>query len=185
MKAEELLRRMGTKDGPLLLDPRSPFEFRRGHVPGAVNAPVWKILLGTAQLPQNRSREMVIACMHGQRAYIANWILVLMGYRNLEFLDGFLEDWLAAGLPWTSRPSAEGKASPQRERRTATARPLRPVASAEKSASGPARAAPAVSSVKRTAQKVKQQKPARKRTRAAPAASPRRKAAARSSRIPA
>jgi len=179
MKAKELLRRMGTKDAPLVLDPRSPFEFRRGHVPGAVNAPVWKILLGTAQLPQNRSREMVIACMHGQRAYIANWVLVLMGYRNLDFLDGFLEDWLAAGLPWTTRPSAEGKASPQHERRTATARPRRAVASAEKSASAPARVAPTVSSAKRAAQKA-----ARKRTPAAPAASPARKATARSSRSP-
>jgi rhodanese-related sulfurtransferase len=99
MQAKELLRRMGTKDGPLLLDPRSPFEFKRGHVPGAVNAPVWKILLGTAQLPQNRSREMVIACMHGQRAVIAKWLLGLQGYRNTALLEGYIEGWIAAGLP--------------------------------------------------------------------------------------
>ena len=128
MKAKELLRRLGTKDGPLLLDPRSPIEFRRGHVPGAVNAPVWKILFGSAHLPQNRSREMVIACMHGQRAYIANWVLVLLGYRNLDYLDGFLEDWLSAGLPWTTRPGT-GKTSPPRGRRPKTrARGPTPVA---------------------------------------------------------
>ena len=159
MQAKELLRRLGTKGGPLLLDPRSPVEFKRGHVPGAVNAPVWKILLGTVPLPQNRSREMVVACMHGQRAYIANWVLVLMGYRNLDYLDGFLEDWLAAGLPWTTRPG-EVKASPRRTSR-ATARQPRPaVSSTRKPASVPAPAAPAASSVR---------KAARKRTPVAPA----------------
>jgi len=126
MKAKELLRRMGTKGAPILLDPRSPIEFKRGHVPGAVNAPVWKILLGTAPVPQNRSREIVIACMHGHRAYVANWVMVLMGYRNLDYLDGFLEDWLSAGLPWTTRP-AKGTASPRREPRPTTRKPRRGV----------------------------------------------------------
>jgi len=126
MQAKELLRRMGTKGAPILLDPRSPIEFERGHVPGAVNAPVWKIVLGTAPVPQNRSREIVIACMHGHRAYIANWVMVLMGYRNLDYLDGFLEDWLSAGLPWTTRP-AKGTASPRRGPRPTTRKPRRAV----------------------------------------------------------
>ena len=124
MRAKELLRRMGTKGAPILLDPRSPIEFERGHVPGAVNAPVWKILLGTASVPQNRSREIVIACMHGHRAYIANWVMVLMGYRNLDYLDGFLEDWLSAGLPWTTRP-AKGSVGPRRGPRPTTRQPRR------------------------------------------------------------
>ena len=110
MQAKELLRRLRAKDGLILLDPRSPFEFKRGHVPGALNAPVWKILFGTAPLPQNRSREIVVACMHGQRAYIAGKTLALLGYRDIDYLDGFLEDWLSAGLPWTSRPD-EGRAN--------------------------------------------------------------------------
>jgi hydroxyacylglutathione hydrolase len=133
VQAKELLRRMGTKGAPILLDPRSPIEFKRGHVPGALNAPVWKILLGTAPLPQNRSREIVIACMHGQRAYIANWAMVLLGYRNLDYLDGFLEDWLSAGLPWTTRPG-KGKANPRRGRQPTPRKPRPAVASARKAA---------------------------------------------------
>ena len=133
MRAKELVRRMRTKGGPILLDPRSPIEFERGHVPGAVNAPVWKILLGTAPLPKNRSREIVVACMHGHRAYIANWALVLLGYRNLDYLDGFLEDWLSAGLPWTARPG-EAMASPRRGKRPSTRQPRPAVASAKRTA---------------------------------------------------
>lgn len=42
---------------------------------------------------------MVIACMHGQRAVIAKFVLGLYGYSNMELLDGYLKAWQAAGLP--------------------------------------------------------------------------------------
>lgn len=42
---------------------------------------------------------MVIACMHGQRAVIAKFILGRYGYRNMELLDGDIKAWKAAGLP--------------------------------------------------------------------------------------
>ncbi|AXA44274.1 rhodanese-like domain-containing protein [Rhizobium leguminosarum] len=99
MKANELLDRIETKRPPLIVDPRSEFEFKRGHIPGAINAPVRKILLNRAHLPHDRNSEMVIACMHGQRAVMAKWFLALYGYRNTSLLEGYLEGWLEAGLP--------------------------------------------------------------------------------------
>jgi len=100
MKRDELLQRIQSNNAPLLVDPRSETEYRRGHIPGAVNAPVRKILFGTAMLPEDRNREMVIACMHGQRAWLAKKILALRGYRNMALLDGWLQEWQRAGLPW-------------------------------------------------------------------------------------
>jgi rhodanese-related sulfurtransferase len=100
MKRDELLQRIQSNNAPLLVDPRSELEFKRGHIPGAVNAPVRKILFGTAKLPEDRNREMVIACMHGQRAWLASKILALRGYRNMALLDGWLQEWQRAGLPW-------------------------------------------------------------------------------------
>jgi rhodanese-related sulfurtransferase len=100
MKRDELLQRIQSNSAPLLVDPRSEMEFKRGHIPGAVNAPVRKILFGTARLPEDRNREMVIACMHGQRAWLAKKILALRGYRNMALLDGWLQEWQRAGLPW-------------------------------------------------------------------------------------
>jgi rhodanese-related sulfurtransferase len=99
MKANELLKRIESKSAPLVIDPRSEFEFKRGHIPGAINAPVRKILVNRAQLPDDRNREMVIACMHGQRAVMAKWLLALHGYRNTSLLEGYLEGWQEAGLP--------------------------------------------------------------------------------------
>jgi len=100
MEANELLKRIESKSAPVIIDPRSEIEFKRGHLPGAINAPVWEILLKRANLPSDRNLEMVIACMHGQRAVIAKWLLGLYGYRNTALLEGYLEGWQKAGLPF-------------------------------------------------------------------------------------
>jgi len=99
MQANELMQRIKANNAPVIVDTRSEMEFRKGHIPGAINAPLRKILLNRAVLPQDKNREMVITCMHGQRATMAKFLLGLYGYRNTALLEGFLEDWKAAGLP--------------------------------------------------------------------------------------
>jgi rhodanese-related sulfurtransferase len=90
MQASELLQRIKSNRAPVIIDPRSEIEFKRGHIPGAINAPVRKILLNMAPLPKDKDLEMVIACMHGQRAVMAKWLLALYGYRNTALLEGYL-----------------------------------------------------------------------------------------------
>jgi rhodanese-related sulfurtransferase len=99
MDASELLQRIESNSSPLIVDPRTETEFNKGHIPGAVNAPVRRIIVNRAHLSKDKNTEMVIACMHGQRAVIAKWILGLYGYRNMDLLDGYLKAWMAAGLP--------------------------------------------------------------------------------------
>jgi rhodanese-related sulfurtransferase len=57
MKADELLQRIESNSAPLIVDPRSEMEFKRGHIPGAINAPISKILLNRSQIPQDKKRE--------------------------------------------------------------------------------------------------------------------------------
>jgi hydroxyacylglutathione hydrolase len=99
MQAIELLRRIQSNSAPVVVDTRSEFEFGRGHVPGAINAPVRKILLNRAHLPQDKKRDMVVLCEHGQRAMLARFVLSLYGYRNTDLLDGHMKGWKEAGLP--------------------------------------------------------------------------------------
>jgi rhodanese-related sulfurtransferase len=100
MQASELLQRIQSNRAPVIVDPRSEIEFKRGHIPGAINTPVRKLLLSGSRLPKDRNVEMVIACMHGQRAWMAKKILALRGYRHMDLLDGYLQEWVKAGLPW-------------------------------------------------------------------------------------
>ena len=99
MQASELVERIKSNNAPVVVDTRSEFEFGRGHIPGAINAPVRKIMLHRASLPQDKKSEMVVLCGHGQRAALARFFLGLYGYRNTAPLDGDMEEWKKAGLP--------------------------------------------------------------------------------------
>ena len=99
MKANELLKRIQSKSAPVVLDVRTGIEFKRGHVPGAINAPPRKVLLKTAKLPKDTSAELVIYCEHGPRAMIAKKLLALRGYKNSSLLEGDMLRWKKAGLP--------------------------------------------------------------------------------------
>jgi len=99
MEPRELLKRMKTKQAPTVVDVRTIFEFRRGHIPGVVHAPTWKILLRLVRLPSDRDTELVVTCELGPRARIAQGLLKFYGYRNVVLLAGQMVGWRKAGLP--------------------------------------------------------------------------------------
>lgn len=99
MEPRELLKRMKTKQSPTVVDVRTILEFRRGHIPGVIHAPTWKILLGLARLPSDRNTELVVTCELGPRARIAREVLRFYGYRNVVLLAGQMAGWRKAGLP--------------------------------------------------------------------------------------
>jgi rhodanese-related sulfurtransferase len=99
MQSQELLKRMKSKNPPMVVDVRTIFEFRKGHIPGAVHAQTWKILLRLARIPANRDAELVVTCELGPRASIAKSLLNVFGYRNVVLLGGQMAGWRQAGLP--------------------------------------------------------------------------------------
>lgn len=59
MHSLELLKRMKAKKPPTVVDVRTGFEFRKGHIPGSIHAPSWKILL---RLARNRPTKIPNWC---------------------------------------------------------------------------------------------------------------------------
>jgi hydroxyacylglutathione hydrolase len=88
---------MKSKYPPVIIDVRTVFEFRKGHIPGAIHAQTWKILLWLAQIPSDRNTELVVTCESGPRAQIAKGLLEIFGYRDVSLLDGHMSDWRLAG----------------------------------------------------------------------------------------
>ena len=99
MQPQELLRRIKSKNAPIILDVRSGFEFRNGHISGAVHAPAWKIILQLAKLPSKKESEVVVTCEHGPRAQLAKSLLGVFGYHNVGLLDGHMSRWRKSGRP--------------------------------------------------------------------------------------
>ncbi|WP_303722867.1 rhodanese-like domain-containing protein [Malonomonas rubra] len=98
MEANELMQRLKSDKPPTVVDVRSKIEFRRGHIPGAIHMPMWKILFRLVNLPQDKNTEVVLTCEHGPRAQVVRGLLTKRGYINLFLLDGHMAGWRRAGL---------------------------------------------------------------------------------------
>jgi len=99
VQASELAERIKSNNAPPVIDARSKMEFQRGHIPGAIHAPLLKILLKRARLPEDKNSKMVITCEHGPRALMARRLLAAYGYRSVTLLAGHMLGWRRAGLP--------------------------------------------------------------------------------------
>ncbi|PLX89302.1 MAG: rhodanese-like domain-containing protein [Desulfuromonas sp.] len=103
MQAQHLARQLATGGAPEILDVRSGLEYRSGHIPQALHAPLTKILLRLVRLPQDKQQLIVITCEHGPRAQLAMRVLRGLGYVRLELLEGHMTGWRRAGLPIEKR----------------------------------------------------------------------------------
>jgi rhodanese-related sulfurtransferase len=99
MNPEELSKKIASGKAPAIVDVRTIFEFRAGHISGAIHAQTWKILLRLAPLPADKDAEMVVLCELGPRARIAKAILAAYGYRKVSLLAGHMAGWRRSGLP--------------------------------------------------------------------------------------
>jgi len=99
VKVQELAQRMKSGNPPAVVDVRTGFEFKAGHIPGALHAPTWKIVLRLARLPRDKEAELVVHCEMGPRAVAARKLLLYLGFKNVDLLEGHMSGWRRAGLP--------------------------------------------------------------------------------------
>src|SRR5687767_1276291 len=99
MTAHELVARIRAGTPPFLLDVRSGWEYRRGHVPGATHLPFWTLLARIHEIPVTKAEPIVVYCGHGPSAWMARAVLKQQGFTDVVYLDGHMHTWYAAGHP--------------------------------------------------------------------------------------
>jgi rhodanese-related sulfurtransferase len=82
---------------PVILDVRTKGEFQRGHVPGAIHVPFWRVSSWRG-LEEKRCRPIVLYCGHGPRARIAGAALQRRGVSDVRYLEGHMAKWRDLGL---------------------------------------------------------------------------------------
>lgn len=97
--AGELAKRVRTHSAPLILDVRSPAEYAAGHVPGAFNIPDTQLAGRLGELGVDKSDEVVVYCLGGQRAAQAERVLAKAGYTHVLNLEGQMRGWQQRGYP--------------------------------------------------------------------------------------
>ena len=73
----------------LLLDVRSPEEYREGHIPGSQNLPL-QLLDKLPMVVENKEKELFVYCRSGARSRQAVEILKSMGYSNAHNIGGIV-----------------------------------------------------------------------------------------------
>ena len=77
----------GMTPGAVLLDVRTPQEYREGHIPNSVNLPL-QSLGGGASVPAGKDAPLFVYCHSGARSRQAVGLLARMGYKNVKNIGG-------------------------------------------------------------------------------------------------
>ena len=73
--------------GAVLLDVRTPQEYREGHIPGSKNVPLQR-LDKVEEVTENIDTVLYVYCHSGARSRQAVHILQQMGYTNVHNIGG-------------------------------------------------------------------------------------------------
>lgn len=81
----------------LVLDVRAQHEYAAGHLPGAMNIPLTRLLADLERLP--RDIDLLVNCQTGGRSFVAATLLMAHGYDRVMNLEGGYVAWRQARLP--------------------------------------------------------------------------------------
>ena len=73
--------------GAVLLDVRTPQEYREGHIPGSKNVPLQQ-LDKISSVADNKDIPLFVYCYSGGRSRQAATMLQYMGYTNIQNIGG-------------------------------------------------------------------------------------------------
>jgi phage shock protein E len=75
--------------GAVVIDVRTPGEYRAGHLPGTTNVPVAEIADRIAKVVPDTNQPVLLHCQSGGRSANAKAILEKQGYKTVENLGSY------------------------------------------------------------------------------------------------
>lgn len=96
ISVEEVYEIISSNQGYIILDVRTPDEFKEGHIEGAILIPVLELDNRLGELPKDK--PIITYCKIGIRSRNAANILVKNGFTRIHDMGGIL-DWIDKGYP--------------------------------------------------------------------------------------
>ena len=87
------------QENPLILDVRTPAEFKAGHLPDAVLIPVQALQRRIAELAPYRNKDILVYCATGNRSTVAAKILIDQGFTRIANMRHGIADWYQRKYP--------------------------------------------------------------------------------------
>ena len=89
---DEAVTMMEEESGYIILDVRTPEEFRERHIPNAINIPNETIGSEDIQELPDKDQLILVYCRSGNRSKQASGKLAELGYTNIVEIGG-IDDW--------------------------------------------------------------------------------------------
>ncbi len=83
----------------VVLDVREPKEYKKGHLPKAINLPRGLLEFKVTKKIPNKDAYIIVYCKSGGRSSLATNTLRQMGYKNAVSMAGGWKAWVKAGYP--------------------------------------------------------------------------------------
>jgi rhodanese-related sulfurtransferase len=99
ISAAEAKEKVDSGASLFILDVREPDEFKKGHVPKAINIPRGLLEFKVTKEIPNKDAKILAYCKSGGRSCLACSTLLAMGYKNAVSIAGGWKAWLKAGYP--------------------------------------------------------------------------------------
>ncbi|WP_083552854.1 rhodanese-like domain-containing protein [Syntrophotalea acetylenivorans] len=96
LSAEQTFRLLQNTN-PLVLDVRTPGEFRRGYLQGANLLPVQVLQQNISKLEAYKNQDILIYCATGNRSTVASRLLIESGFKRIYNLRYGISDWARRG----------------------------------------------------------------------------------------
>jgi rhodanese-related sulfurtransferase len=96
------------RDGHQLLDVREAYEWDAGHIDGAIHVPLADVMAGRVEGKLDPGKPVIVVCRSGNRSELGALMLKARGF-EAENLEGGMEAWAAAGLPFSASDGSPGR----------------------------------------------------------------------------
>jgi rhodanese-related sulfurtransferase len=110
--AEELNDLQRLSNDLMILDVRTPEEYRRFCIPGSVNVPGGDLLLWAEELKRKTNATIVVNCAGRTRSIIGTATLRRLGLTNVRALKNGTMGWVLAGLDLEKNPARTEPSAP-------------------------------------------------------------------------
>ena len=107
----ELQQKLEHPKKSVVLEALPPEEYRRAHIPGALNLPADQVRALASKLIPRKDLELIVYCA-GRTCHASEKVaeeLSTMGYTEVRQYPGGKSDWIRAGLPLASENKKEAE----------------------------------------------------------------------------
>ena len=102
-----LIQKNKGKDDFVILDVRTPEEFKDGHIQGAINVDYNSGNFRGSLHDLDKNKTYLVYCRTGRRTTAAVELMVQQGFKRIYRIAGDIMRWRSEGLPLTKGPSTE------------------------------------------------------------------------------